>query len=601
MRHVRWGHLPLLIGVLSTGALGCGPGAAAETIRPNDPTAANALGEGDCHDVGKGGEPLVVDWKPEQRGDLEIAMQEGVAVVQYSCQGFKLLKDCKVDGKYGFMGMTKKEQVVRLQNADEMRANLPLSGAKLGGELSRGSTIDVAMILVGKKRTTWDKPTKEDLKGSCDGATHYVRGATVGAFVMETGTDAKVKAAVEMFGASAGAGSSSAKQTRNQEGDPSDCGKATPDADKAPSQCGAPVRLVLEPILVPKDPAKQAEAPAEPPGKPAVDVETKCPEGMVYADGKCAKRKDAAAYLCKADDVADCTAQCDKGHPGSCGLLGITYKYGGPGTGRDLAKAAPVLDKGCSGGDTKACVELGDMKMSGAGTAKDAAAAVKLFEKGCSAGEAAGCRFLGIAYTSGSGVGADPAKAASLLTQACDGGDDRGCGEAAVLYADGKGVGKDADKARDYHQRACNGTWAPSCESLGQMKEAQRDLIGAKIFYQRACFRSGAPSACFHYGRLDYEKNAQFAKVAFNRACSMRVDQGCAALKVLYGENRPVMGDPGKKGPLMTSCNAGNNADCATVGLMDLAMGNKVGAAMTLDRACMRRDEWACTLAKKAK
>src|SRR6185503_15119639 len=52
----------------------CGTGGAAEAIRPEAPTAAKAFGEGPCGDVTAGGEPLVVDWKPEQRGDLEIAM-----------------------------------------------------------------------------------------------------------------------------------------------------------------------------------------------------------------------------------------------------------------------------------------------------------------------------------------------------------------------------------------------------------------------------------------------------------------------------------------------------------------------------------------------
>src|SRR4051812_46450906 len=102
------------LGVLAAAmAAGCGPGSAASKIRPDDPTAANALGEaggGECHEVDSSAEPLVVDWKVEQRGDLEEAMHDGVAVVAYSCKGIKLLKDCHIDGKYGFLGMTKREQ-----------------------------------------------------------------------------------------------------------------------------------------------------------------------------------------------------------------------------------------------------------------------------------------------------------------------------------------------------------------------------------------------------------------------------------------------------------------------------------------------------------
>ena len=135
----------------------------------------------------------MVDWKPEQRGDLEIAMSEGVAVVAYDCSGMKLLKDCHLNGSYGYLGMTRKEQVVRLSDSDEVRANLPLSGVKLSAELKRGASLDVAMVMVGKRRTTWREPTKTDLQGPCDGATHFVRAATVGAFVMETGTKAKAQ------------------------------------------------------------------------------------------------------------------------------------------------------------------------------------------------------------------------------------------------------------------------------------------------------------------------------------------------------------------------------------------------------------------------
>ena len=63
-------------------------------MRPKEATAATALQEGEpavCKDVKSGGEPLIVDWKQEQRGNLEIAMKDGVAVVAYSCDAIKLL------------------------------------------------------------------------------------------------------------------------------------------------------------------------------------------------------------------------------------------------------------------------------------------------------------------------------------------------------------------------------------------------------------------------------------------------------------------------------------------------------------------------------
>ena len=95
-------------------------------------------------------------------------MKQGVAVVAYDCHALRLLKSCSIDGSYGFMGMTRKEQVVRLENADEIHANLPLTAgalvAKLGGDLTRGSTLDVALIIVGKRRSTWRHATAGDLQ-----------------------------------------------------------------------------------------------------------------------------------------------------------------------------------------------------------------------------------------------------------------------------------------------------------------------------------------------------------------------------------------------------------------------------------------------------
>ncbi len=447
-----------LVSVL--GLYGCGAGGAAEAVRPQDPTAAGALGEeskGACQGVAKGAEPLIVDWKPEQRGDLEVAMREGVAVVGYSCEGIKLLNDCRIDGKYGFIGMTKKEQVVRLKSADEVRANLPLSGGAIGGELKRGAALEIAMIMVGKKRTTWDEPTTADLKGSCDGATHYVRGATVGAFVLDMGTEAKVRAAAELFGAGTSGASESGKQARNQEGEPDDCAKSTPESEKPPAQCGAPIRLVLAPIpAVPAD-GKEPAVP-KPAPKAVAEADNACPAGLVFTEGKCTTAGSAPSFLCEPTKKDECSAQCDKGHAGSCAALGGVYLQS-----RDTSKAVPALKKGCDGDEAKACVNLGLVT-------DDATAATKLFEKGCSAGVALGCEKLGRAYLAGSGgVTADVTKALTLLRQGCEGGQDTACAGAAELMASGKGGAQDIKGAAELYKRACDGSVAASCAELGTL------------------------------------------------------------------------------------------------------------------------------------
>src|SRR5438105_3665033 len=144
--------LVLVVGAASWAACG---GTPAEALRPADPTMP-----GEACDLGSGtAEPLVVDMPAEQRGDIEIAMKDAVAVVHYDCHTLKLLRDCKIGGTYGFKGMQTKERLLRLENADDVRVNLPTMGpaiaAKLEAEMSRGTTLDVALVMVGKRRTTW--------------------------------------------------------------------------------------------------------------------------------------------------------------------------------------------------------------------------------------------------------------------------------------------------------------------------------------------------------------------------------------------------------------------------------------------------------------
>jgi uncharacterized protein len=570
--------------VLVAGVVSCGPGGAAEAVRPKDPTADNVLGEekADCRSVQNGAEPLIVDWKPEQRGDLEVAMKDGLAVVRYGCDGIKLLADCRVDGEYGFIGMTRKEQLVRLENADEVRANLPLSGGAIGGELQRGSTIDIAMVLIGKRRTTWREPTNDDLKGSCGGATHYVRGANVGAFAVETGTRAKVRAAADILAASVSAQSESAKQMTNRDGDPASCAKASPSADAPPDQCGAAIRIMLAPIK------KQALAIAPTAEAAGPAPERACPEGLVLAEGKCTKADAAPAYQCEPSNLEQCKAQCEKGHAGSCAAAGQALARS------DKTAAAAAFQKACDGGEAAGCSGLGTL-------AVDQAQAVAAFEKGCGGGDAAGCRLLGTALR-------DEARAAALFDQACDGGDDLGCAEAAKAYASGRGVQKDEAKAAKLHKRACDGSVGESCAGLAQMYESGASGVGknpilAEMLYRRGCQRSSG-DACVGLGRVllaAKPARADEAKLAFARGCGARAVLGCAAMKVLFGEQRPVVADPRMKMELTQACTRGSTRACASAGLLDAASGMAAAAKPNLERACRTGDAFGCLVLEKLK
>lgn len=590
---------------------GCGAGGAGAAVRPKEATAAEGIGEGPCREAENAGEPLVVDWKPEQRGDLELLMKENVAIVSYSCKGFKLLKDCKVDGKYGFLGMSKKEQVVKLNNADEVKANLPLGGigiaGSISGEMARGSTLDVAMIMVGKVKTTWAKVQADELKGECEGATHFVKGAMVGAFVMETGTKGQVKTAAQMFGGGGSAASTSEKNVKNKDGDIADCAKATPDDKKAPAQCQAFIRLELKGIIPKAAPAAGGApaAPAEtkPAGNDVASVEPTCPKGLVLSEGKCTEPKSAAAFLCNPKDANECETQCTKGNAPSCGSAGTLHVTGSGGASRDEKKARELLTKGCEGSDTKSCTNLGVLMMQGRGGAKDAAAASKNFEKACADADALACGMLGAQYRTGDGVTKDEAKAVALLQKGCEGGNDAACGTAGKMFLEGAGVTKDVAKAVDFMKRACDGTQAQACADLGQLselgKDAPKNPILSKMMYQRGCFR-GNMQACFDQGRMElgFGGNKDASKRAFEMACNRNDKLACGAMKVLFGGNRIVMTGP-EVMEASSRCNAGSTRDCGIAGMMNVATGNPMGQSQ-IERACMQQDPLACAV-KNAK
>jgi uncharacterized protein len=603
--------LALSFGTL-TALDGCGAGSAGAVVRPKEATAAEGISEGPCHESDTGGEPLVVDWKPEQRGDLELVMKENVAVVAYSCKGFKLLKDCKVDGKYGFIGMSKKESVVKLNNADEVKANLPLGGigiaGTIGAEMARGSTLDVAMIMVGKVKTTWAKVQADELTGDCTGATHFVKGAMVGAFVMQTGTKGEVKSAAQMFGVGASTGSTSGKNVQNKDGDIADCAKSSPDDKKAPGQCQAFIRLELKGI-VPKAaaPAAGAAAPAapaevKPAGNDVVAVEPTCPKGLVLADGKCTEPKSAAAFLCTPTNATECEQQCGKGNAPSCGTAGTLFIGGSGGATRDEKKARELLSKGCEGADTKSCVNLGVLLSQGRGGAKDSAAAAKNFERGCADADALACGMLGAQYKSGDGVAKDEAKAASFLQKGCEGGNDAACGTFGKMLLDGTGVTKDAAKGVDFMKRACDGTQAQACVDLGNLSETGKDApknpILAKMLYQRGCFR-GSVQACFDQGRMElgFGGNKDASKRAFEMGCNRNDKLSCGALKVLFGGTRMVMTGP-EVMEASNRCNTGSTKDCGIAGMMNIATNNPMGKSQ-IDRACMQQDALACAVKNK--
>lgn len=403
-----------------------------------------------CRPVEHYGDPLLIDWKPEQRADLQAVMKDAVAVVEYRCNTLRLLKDCSLEGTYGFIGVNHKEQVFQLKDEEELRANLPTNGGaltgQLGADLQNGAAVDVAIVNIGRQSTPRAAATRRELKGSCAGATHFVRRAHLGAFAMQGTTgQAKATTVAQVFAASG------AKSIHSVDGNPAACAAAKVDSPSAPPNCAAPFRIEIVAIDASSSTATELQSP-------------KCPKGLARSGGKCTVPTFSIDADCSYDDAPTCAQECKKGNAVSCGRLGWAYAHGYS-LPKDEARAVDLLNQGCDKGYDEACSALGQMYVKGNSVLKaDVAKATQLFERSCNAGISRGCHNMGVFYREGMGVSKDLERALQYFTRACESGLAVGCaGVADVLEP------KDVARSVLFYRRACKGGYAEACKDLERL------------------------------------------------------------------------------------------------------------------------------------
>jgi hypothetical protein len=476
---------------------GCPAGKAADTIRSDQPTVGDGpvdseTGEASC-DPERNYEVLAVDWEPEQRGDLEVAMKQGVVAVAYDCERLVVLDDCAADGGYGFIGMSRKEKVVKMKDADEVKANLPLHGiqwladAKIG--LGRGTSLDAAMVMIGARKTARRTLARGELDGDCERATHYVSSATVGAFVLATASAAEMAAAASFFGKGAGASSSSAREVHNKDGSIEDCMKAKPEANKAPAQCGAVLRLKVKAL---KGSAAEAASAAESEQAIAVDV-VSCPPGTVMVEGTCVKGTEQP-HQCRPGDGGECAAQCEAGDAESCSILGSMH-WRGDGVAKDWGRSVELHRRACEEGVARSCRYAGNSLRTGRGTKKDLRAAATLLARACDAGDGLGCVELGRVMIEKR----DNDDALILFRRACYGGEYEGCSEIGVMYKDGSGgLRKNPKLAAKFFEKGCKEGSLLACTELADAyaggRGVKRDRVRASELRTEACNRGYEPA-----------------------------------------------------------------------------------------------------------
>jgi hypothetical protein len=220
----------------------CGGPSARQLLHPPE----FAPGQAKCHAQASATQPLIVEWPSAARGELEAIVEnhKAIAVVHYEGCEMRVLSGCNAPGQLAYVGYrNKKRDQVRIRNADELYANLPVGAASLEAKLDRAGELDVDMMLVGQYEGNVDDISAANLTGDCAGATHVVRSVAVGAFDFHSGASAAVSGGAHLLGAGAGGSTSAAEDSIARDGNVDACEVAKVGDADAPNDCGALVRI----------------------------------------------------------------------------------------------------------------------------------------------------------------------------------------------------------------------------------------------------------------------------------------------------------------------------------------------------------------------
>jgi len=507
------------------------------------PTAASC-------DTAAAAAPRIVMLPPEQRGDIETALGRGLLVVHYDCRTLSLLPDCALAGQYSYVGITPREQVISIANREELRVNFPLNDGQLEHDLQSGTHLEFASAIVGQSATVKRSATRAELTGNCTAATHFVRGATLGAFAMAL-SKGETRSSDEVFRSDPNAGATAAKIV-GRDGTLEACRKADPGQPGVVPGCSAPLKLELAPL------AGNAIAP----NTPAEDSPATCPTGTRESElGKCVPLHDPHPYVCSFADHADCERQCELGSPGSCALAARNHDLG-RGVAKDPKTALTFYILACKGGSPPGCGRLGEALL---GNATSRPKGLELLRRSCRAGFMPACNAWGAANAQDHSSTENPMLAAQ---RGCDGGDAPSCWLAGTILRD---FVKDAPAAKPYFRLACEGDAPFGCASYSDLLDpgdaTTPETPHALELLNRACERGFAAScdklAKYYFLGKGVPLDSAKGIALLERACAGHNNGSCMVAGLRYERGIGAPRDVPKAFTLYNQdCEAGFDQAC---------------------------------------
>lgn len=223
-------------------AMGCGPGTLATRPTADDAMAGPSnVSKEKCKLAKDPLNPLIVEWPGTNKVGLDSQSRRGVVIVAFDgCSNLKVLSQCDAKGKYEQETVTPARDKMEIKNANDLYALLPLGATSLGGAVNAGTSFFLDYVAVGQREYKGETP---ETSGICDGATHYVRRITVGAYSLDAEEAGKAEAGFKVQGAGIGGSHDESDKRHKASGDPGKC-----EGDPSANGCNAPIQLELTPL-----------------------------------------------------------------------------------------------------------------------------------------------------------------------------------------------------------------------------------------------------------------------------------------------------------------------------------------------------------------
>ncbi len=215
---------------------------------------------------------------------------------------------------------------------------------------------------------------------------------------------------------------------------------------------------------------------------------------------------------------------CDLGSALSCNDLGVSLE-------RERARSRPLLERACSLGLQRGCVNLAGLLME---DEAELPRAVSLLDHACALRDPLACSGIADAAYAGHGTTRDLTRAAKNYDRACELGHFTACVSAGWMLDSGEGGAQDARRAVELFRLACERGVAAGCTALGlkgvESATSQAEFDLAMGYLKTSCEHEQA-LACLVLGvKMPREGGGRFsasARAAVDRACQLGLPRAC--------------------------------------------------------------------------